>query len=95
LPSHFPFNSAENCLVTLPDLSCKRPQALTFPDGSGPDLIVDDGGDATLLIHKGYELEKYYAKNGNVPEITTKIEEEIIIENLIREVLKKDPNHWH
>ena len=29
-------------------------QALTFPDGSGPDLIVDDGGDATLLIHKGY-----------------------------------------
>jgi adenosylhomocysteinase len=70
-------------------------QALTFPDGSGPDLIVDDGGDATLLIHKGYELEKYYAKNGNVPEITTKVEEEIIIENLIREVLKKDPNHWH
>lgn len=70
-------------------------QALTFPDGSGPDLIVDDGGDATLLIHKGYELEKYYAKNGNVPEITTKIEEEIIIENLIREVLGKDPNHWH
>ena len=70
-------------------------QALTFPDGSGPDLIVDDGGDATLLIHKGYELEKYYAKNGNVPEITTKIEEEIIIENLIREVIKKDPNHWH
>ena len=33
-------------------------QALTFPDESGPDLIVDDGGDATLLIHKGYELEK-------------------------------------
>ena len=31
-------------------------QALTFPDGSGPDLIVDDGGDATLLIHKGYKL---------------------------------------
>ena len=70
-------------------------QALTFPDGSGPDLIVDDGGDATLLIHKGYELEKYYAKYGNVPDITTQIEEEIIIENLLREVLKKDPNHWH
>lgn len=32
-------------------------QALTFPDGSGPDLIVDDGGDATLLIHKGFQLE--------------------------------------
>ena len=37
-------------------------QALTWPDGSGPDLIVDDGGDATLLIHKGYELEEFYEK---------------------------------
>ena len=35
-------------------------QALTSPDGSGPDLIVDDGGDATLFIHKGYELEEFY-----------------------------------
>ncbi len=33
-------------------------QALTFPDGNGPDLIVDDGGDATLLIHKGYDIEE-------------------------------------
>ena len=70
-------------------------QALTFPDGSGPDLIVDDGGDATLLIHKGYELEEYYAKHRSTPEITTEIEEERIIENLIREVLEKDPSHWH
>ena len=70
-------------------------QALTFPDGSGPDLIVDDGGDATLLIHKGYELENFYSKYGNVPDITTKVEEEIIIEKLLREVLEKDPNHWH
>ena len=70
-------------------------QALTFPDGSGPDLIVDDGGDATLLIHKGYELENFYAKYGNVPDITTKVEEEIIIEKLLREVLEKDHKHWH
>jgi len=70
-------------------------QALTFPDGSGPDLIVDDGGDATLLIHKGYELEEYYSKNSSVPDITTDIEEEIVIENLLRDVLEKDPNHWH
>ena len=70
-------------------------QALTFPDGSGPDLIVDDGGDATLLIHKGYELEEYYAKHRSTPEITTEIEEERIIENLVREVLEKDPSHWH
>jgi adenosylhomocysteinase len=33
-------------------------QALTWPDGSGPDLIIDDGGDATLLVHKGVEFEK-------------------------------------
>ena len=70
-------------------------QALTFPDGSGPDLIVDDGGDATLLIHKGYALEEYFTKNGDVPAITTTIEEERIIEELIREVLDKKPNHWH
>ncbi len=70
-------------------------QALTFPDGSGPDLIVDDGGDATLLIHKGYILEDYVAKHGEVPEITTKVEEERVIEELLRDVLAKDPNHWH
>ncbi len=70
-------------------------QALTFPDGSGPDLIVDDGGDATLLIHKGYVLEEYFAKNGTVPEITTPVEEERVIEQLLREVLDKNPLHWH
>ena len=70
-------------------------QALTFPDGSGPDLIVDDGGDATLLIHKGYALEEYFAKTGEVPDITTTVEEERIIEELLREVLDKDPLHWH
>ena len=68
---------------------------MTFPDGSGPDLIVDDGGDATLLIHKGYQLENYFNKHGKVPEITTEVEEEQIIEELLREVLEKNPNHWH
>jgi len=70
-------------------------QALTFSDGSGPNLIVDDGGDATLLVHKGYELEEYYAKNGSVPNITTTIEEEKVVEKLLRNVLEKDPLHWH
>tara|TARA_Y100001970_G_scaffold227232_1_gene281094 strand:- start:298 stop:1740 length:1443 start_codon:yes stop_codon:yes gene_type:complete len=69
-------------------------QALTFPDGSGPDLIVDDGGDATLLIHKGYELEEFYEKNNYTPEITTTIDEEIVIEKLLRDVLEKNPTHW-
>jgi len=70
-------------------------QALTFPDSGGPDLIVDDGGDATLLIHKGYELEQYFAKHGSAPEVTTTVEEEQIIERLLREILDKDPLHWH
>ena len=70
-------------------------QALTFNGNEGPDLIVDDGGDATLLIHKGYELEEYFAKNNSTPEITTTVKEEQIIENLLREVLDKDPMHWH
>ena len=70
-------------------------QALTFPDGSGPDLIVDDGGDATLLVHKGYELEEFFEKHGSIPDITTTVEEERIIEELLRDVLKKDPLHWH
>ena len=70
-------------------------QALTFPDGSGPDLIVDDGGDATLLIHKGYELENIFAETREVPQIETDVEEEIVIENLLRDVLEKDNQHWH
>ena len=70
-------------------------QALTFPDGSGPDLIVDDGGDATLLIHKGYVLENIFAETGEVPQIETDVEEEIVIENLLRDVLEKDNQHWH
>src|SRR5215470_7434080 len=43
---------------TLEDYWWCTDQALSFPGGKGPQLIVDDGGDATLLIHKGYELEE-------------------------------------
>ena len=70
-------------------------QALTFNGNEGPELIVDDGGDATLLIHKGYELEEHFAKHGTAPEITTTVKEEQVIEALLREVLEKDPMHWH
>ena len=70
-------------------------QALTFNGNEGPDLIVDDGGDATLLIHKGYELEEYFAKHGTAPEITTTVKEEQVIGALLRDVLEKDPMHWH
>ena len=70
-------------------------QALTFNGNEGPDLIVDDGGDATLLIHKGYALEEHCAKHGTAPEITTTVKEEQVIESLLRDVLEKDPMHWH
>ncbi len=69
-------------------------RALSHPGGKGPNLIVDDGGDATLLVHKGYELEKYHEKNGKYPEIKTQVREEVIIENLIRKIHSEDPKFW-
>ncbi len=66
-------------------------QALTFPGGKGPNQIVDDGGDATLLIHLGYKVE-------NNPEILNtkpKNKEEEIIFSLLKETLKNEPNFWH
>ncbi|HEY3860836.1 MAG TPA: adenosylhomocysteinase [Verrucomicrobiae bacterium] len=66
-------------------------RALAFPKGQGPQLIVDDGGDATLLIHKGYELE-----NGsdwvNSPSGS---HEEDVIKNLLKRVAKEQPRLWH
>ncbi len=66
-------------------------KALTFPNGKGPQLIVDDGGDATLLIHKGYELE-----NGDKwVDSPSDSEEEAVIKKLLKKVYKQDKNHWH
>ena len=70
-------------------------QALTFPAGEGPDLIVDDGGDATLAIHIGYELEKEYQKTGKLPEIDSTDKERTILNRLLADVINKDPEHWH
>ena len=66
-------------------------QALSFTDGKGPNLIVDDGGDATLLIHKGYQAEnsdpwcKEPANNN----------EEGVIKALLRKELELDNQRWH
>jgi len=64
--------------------------ALTWPDGSGPDLIVDDGGDATLLIHKGVDAEK---DSSVVQQATDNKELQIILERLALS-LKTDPGKW-
>ncbi len=66
-------------------------KALTFPGGLGPQLIVDDGGDATLLIHKGYQLE-----NGSKwVDSPSESHEESVIKELLKQVHAKDPKHWH
>ena len=66
-------------------------QALTWPDGKGPQLIVDDGGDATLLIHKGYELED----GSDWIDSHSESEEEQVIKDLLRKVKSEDPTRWH
>ena len=67
-------------------------QALVWPDGSGPDLIVDDGGDATLLLHKGVEFEE----SGSIPDFDpeTEPEEWGVILDLLRRVATEDPGRW-
>ena len=66
-------------------------QALRFPDGKGPNLIVDDGGDASLLFHQGYAAE-------NDPRILKRKaanHEEQVILNLLESIHKEDPQRWH
>ena len=67
-------------------------RALEWPDGSGPDLLVDDGGDATLLIHKGVE----YEADGKVPEYDpdSDSEEWGVVLDLLTEQRKRDKQHW-
>ncbi len=66
-------------------------QALSFPGGLGPQMVVDDGGDVTLLIHKGYELE-----NGDrsFVDAAPGSEEEAVIQKLMAKVLKETPQRW-
>ena len=65
-------------------------QALSFPDGLGPQLIVDDGGDATLLIHKGFAAEK----DASVLNVEPSSEEEGEILRILKSTLAEDPQKW-
>jgi adenosylhomocysteinase len=66
-------------------------RALSHKNGKGPQLVVDDGGDVTLLIHKGYDLEEgdkwVDTPSGN--------HEEQVIKDLLKKVYAEDPQHWH
>jgi adenosylhomocysteinase len=66
-------------------------QALAFPNEEGPNLIVDDGGDATLLIHLGYKAEN----DASVLEKKTSSKEEGIILALLKKILAEDKGRWH
>ena len=66
-------------------------QALTFPGNKGPHMIVDDGGDATLLIHKGYAAEN----DADTLDVEAGSEEEQAILDILKETLKEDPTKWH
>ena len=66
-------------------------QALTFPDGMGPHLVVDDGGDATLMIHMGIDIEK------NPDHLSRKTEnnEEAALMKILSDTYHEDNKHWH
>ena len=73
---------------------CTR-QALTFPGGKGPTTIVDDGGDATLLIHRGYAMENTYTETGKLPPVSTENEEIEVVDTLIHKEHANDQELWH
>ena len=65
--------------------------ALSFPGGKGPNLIVDDGGDATLLIHKGYRAEN----DASTLDCTPSSYEEEVILGTLKQILAEDGDKWH
>ncbi|HEX4700143.1 MAG TPA: adenosylhomocysteinase, partial [Actinomycetes bacterium] len=76
---------------TLPEYWWCTEQMLTWPDGKGPNMLLDDGGDATLLIHKGTEFEK----NGAVPTPTEDDSEEYgVILDVLRASVAADPTKY-
>ncbi|HSW47143.1 MAG TPA: adenosylhomocysteinase [Phycisphaerae bacterium] len=70
-------------------------RALTHPEHAGPTLIVDDGGDATLLVHRGRALESEFAKTGKLPPVCRDNQEIEIVDTLLHSQIKKDPQFWH
>ncbi|MFI3280383.1 MAG: adenosylhomocysteinase [Rikenellaceae bacterium] len=76
---------------SLPEYWWCTAMALSFPGGKGPNLIVDDGGDATLLIHKGYKAEN----DAESLEYQASSYEESVILDTLRTLLSEDSTKWH
>ncbi|HBM16186.1 MAG TPA: adenosylhomocysteinase [Lentisphaeria bacterium] len=68
---------------------CTR-EALNF-NGKGPNLIVDDGGDATMMIHRGYAAEK----NASILEVPASGDDEQELNNILKKILVQEPERWH
>jgi len=66
-------------------------QALTFPAQKGPNLVVDDGGDATLLIHRGYKAEE----NPAILQEPTDNKELKVVNQVLKQTLRESPGFWH
>src|SRR3954453_19241611 len=66
-------------------------QALSFPGGKGPQMVVDDGGDVTLFIHKGYELEE----GSDWVDTEASSHEEKVIKDALKEIKAQNPFRWH
>jgi len=66
-------------------------QALAFPGGKGPHMIVDDGGDASLLVHNGFKAEK----DSSVLNVKPSSREEGIVLETLKTILAEDPQRWH
>ncbi|MDA3879789.1 MAG: adenosylhomocysteinase [Prolixibacteraceae bacterium] len=66
-------------------------QALDFGDGKGPNLIVDDGGDATLMVHLGYQAED----DASTLNVETEAQDEIELFAALKRNLQENPQHWH
>jgi len=66
-------------------------QALDFGNGQGPNLIVDDGGDATLMVHRGYDAEN----DASILDQEAGGEDELELNKILKRILKENPNRWH
>ncbi len=66
-------------------------RALDFGNGEGPNLIVDDGGDATIMIHRGYDAEN----NASILDAHAEAQDEIELNKILKQILAADPKRWH